>query len=73
MMRDGRIKIMRGRCPKLMNEIKTYAYGADGKIIGGNDHLLDSMRYLIMGLKYAQVKNNLIVPEFNRTSGASIF
>ncbi len=56
MMLDGRLKIFKGRCPKLLNEIRTYAYNSKGDIIDGNDHLLDAMRYMITGLKYAKPK-----------------
>lgn len=56
MMMDGRLKIFKDRCPKLLNELKTYAYNAKGEIKDGNDHLLDAMRYMVMGLSYAQTK-----------------
>lgn len=55
-MMDGRLKIFKGRCPKLLNELKTYAYNSKGQINDGNDHLLDAMRYMVMGLKYARPK-----------------
>lgn len=53
MMQDGRLKIFKGRCPKLLNEMRTYAYDAKGDIRDGNDHLLDAMRYMVSGLRYA--------------------
>jgi phage terminase large subunit len=56
MMLDGKLKIFK-TCHKLLNEIRTYAYDEKGRIIGGNDHLLDAMRYMIGGLNYAHTKN----------------
>lgn len=56
MMLDGKLKIFKSRCPKLLNEIRTYAYDSKGRIVDGNDHLLDAMRYMIMGIGYAETK-----------------
>ena len=73
MMLDGRLKIFKGRCPKLLNEIRTYAYDSKGKIIDGNDHLLDSMRYMVSGLKNAtqnaSALNRFRLPEENSSGG----
>lgn len=52
MMLDGRLKIFK-TCPKLLNEIRGYAYDEQGRFVDGNDHLLDAMRYMVGGLRYA--------------------
>ena len=57
MMKDGRLKIFNNN-HRLLNEIRTYAYNDKGDIIDGNDHLVDSLRYLVSGLSYACTINN---------------
>lgn len=59
MMLDGRLKIFNTN-HKILNEIRTYAYNEKGDIIDGNDHLLDAMRYMISGLKFARTKEYLL-------------
>lgn len=52
----GRIKIFKS-CVNLLNEYRQYCRDENGKIVKEDDHLMDSLRYLIMsGLKYAKVK-----------------
>lgn len=58
MMLDGRLKIF-NTCKKILNEIRTYAYNDKGQIIDGNDHLLDAMRYAIVGLQHADSQVDL--------------
>ena len=58
MMLDGRLKIFK-TCPKILNEIRGYAYDEQGRFIDGNDHLCDAMRYMISGLSYARNEREL--------------
>jgi len=44
----GKIKIV-GSCTNLLSELKTYRRDESGKIVKSNDHLMDALRYLIMG------------------------
>lgn len=57
MMMDGRLKIFRHN-QKLLNEIRTYSYNDKGKINDGNDHLLDAMRYMVMGIENARTRRH---------------
>jgi hypothetical protein len=71
MMRAGRLKIMKGRCPKLVNALKKYAYDTNGKLIDGDDHLPDALRYLVMGLRFAVTKSHNIYAR-RRLSGGGL-
>ena len=74
MMMDGRLKIFKGCCPKLLNEIRTYAYDSKGSIKDGNDHLLDAMRYMVSGLRYARTEQHQYYwNSADSARGASIF
>ncbi|CAK9250939.1 unnamed protein product [Sphagnum jensenii] len=55
MILDGRLKIFK-TCPKILNEIRGYAYDEQGRLIDGNDHLLDAMRYMVGGVGHAKTE-----------------
>lgn len=44
---QGRLKIMEGCCPNLLEELRLYRRDDNGKIIKKNDHLMDALRYLM--------------------------
>jgi len=51
----GRLKVVRGAMDPLLEEYRMYRRDEKGNIVKGNDHLLDSLRYLIMsGLPHAK-------------------
>lgn len=52
---EGRIKIM-DTCPLLLEELRRYHRDENGKVVPRFDDLIDSLRYLITGLKYARTK-----------------
>lgn len=59
-MQNGKLKIFRN-CTKLLTELRMYARDEEGIIKDGNDHLLDSLRYLVMtGLPLATSKPSMI-------------
>lgn len=55
MFSTGELKIFQS-CIELQKEYVTYSRNEDGKIIKKNDHLMDALRYAIMGLNHARVK-----------------
>jgi phage terminase large subunit-like protein len=56
MFSNGTLKIFMS-CIELQKEFCTYTRNADtGKIVKKNDHLIDALRYAVMGLKHARVK-----------------
>jgi len=60
LMETGQLKIF-STCVKTMTELRMYARGEDGKVIKGNDHLMDAMRYAVVsGLPIAQVKSSAL-------------
>ena len=52
---EGKLKIM-SNCSGLIQEYRMYSRDENGKIIKKNDHRLDALRYLVMGLKRAKTK-----------------
>lgn len=62
-MRTGRLKIIQNKCPNLRIESNLYRYPmVDGQIMGtkplaGNDHVMDCIRYLVMGIDRKQIKS----------------
>jgi hypothetical protein len=71
MMMDGRLKIFKDRCPKLLTEIRTYAYTSKGQIADGNDHLLDALRYMVSGLRYGKTQTTN-APSFDLYRGLGV-
>lgn len=55
MFSTGELKIFQS-CIELQKEYVTYSRDENGKIIKKNDHLMDALRYAIMGLNHARVK-----------------
>lgn len=52
---SGRLKVF-STCTNLLAEIRIYRRDEHGRIVKENDHLMDSLRYLIMtGLRFAEV------------------
>lgn len=52
-MRDGRFKIVAGKCPNLMRELPRYEWGKDERPLKVDDHAVDAARYAISGLDVA--------------------
>lgn len=74
LMETGQLKIV-STCVKTMTELRMYARGEDGKVIKGNDHLMDAMRYAVVsGLPIAQVKSSAMnkykIPISGSTGGS---
>ena len=44
-LRSGRFRVMRGRCPHLVEELGVYCRDSNGEIVKDNDHSLDAARY----------------------------
>jgi len=51
---SGKLKIT-SNCTHLLSELKTYRRDDKGKIVKSNDHLMDCLRYAVMGLDRAVV------------------
>ena len=73
MMESGKLKIFRN-LPKTLTELRMYGRDQNGKIIKGNDHLMDAMRYgIVSGLPIARPKqsviNKLKIPVQNNAGG----
>lgn len=49
----GRLKIFR-HCTATLKEYSMYQRDIDGKIVKKNDHLMDAMRYAVMGIRFAK-------------------
>ena len=47
----GRLKIVRGACPNLLDEAESYHRDEQGKIVKSNDDACDATRYLCQGLR----------------------
>lgn len=77
-MQNGKIFIFKN-LNLLLSELRMYARDEKGNITGGNDHLLDCLRYGIMGINDALTKievqgiNNLNKYYFNREEAVSRF
>lgn len=57
-MEDGKFKVF-SSLSKLLTEIRMYARDENGKIIKGNDDLMDAMRYAVVtGIPMARVKTS---------------
>lgn len=50
----GRLKIFR-RCTAVLKEYSMYQRDVEGKIVKKNDHLMDAMRYGVMGQRFAKL------------------
>lgn len=60
LMETGMLKIS-SSCTKTLTELRMYARDENGKIIKGNDHLLDAMRYgVVSGLPIAKAKTSAL-------------
>lgn len=55
MFSAGELKIFQS-CIELQKEYVTYSRDEHGKIVKKNDHLMDALRYAVMGLNHARVK-----------------
>ena len=44
-LKSGKFRVMRGRCPHLIEEFGLYCRDANGEIVKDNDHSLDAARY----------------------------
>jgi len=44
-LKSGKFRVMRGRCPKLVEEFGLYCRDANGEIVKDDDHSLDAARY----------------------------
>lgn len=53
-MTTGRLKIF-SNCFNLLSEIPVYRRDKNGKVVKEHDHFVDSLRYLVMGLRHARV------------------
>ena len=54
-MTEGRLKILE-TCPMLLEELRRYHRDKNGKVVDRFDDLIDAMRYLSTGLKYAKTE-----------------
>ena len=61
---SGKLKVLK-KCRNLQSEFLTYKRDLNGKIIKENDHLLDTLRYLVSDLHRARVK-----PQNNGSQGS---
>lgn len=52
---EGKLKVMR-TCTGLINELRMYNRDDQGRIIKKNDHRVDSLRYMVMGIRHAKTK-----------------
>ena len=50
-LKTGRFRVMRGRCPHLVEEFGLYCRDANGEIVKEDDHSVDPARYLVYSLK----------------------
>lgn len=50
----GRLKIFK-HCVKTKKEYEMYQRDIDGKVIKKNDHFMDALRYMVMGLRFAKL------------------
>lgn len=58
LMETGQLKIF-NTCAKTLRELRMYARDENGKVIKGNDHLMDALRYAIVsGLPIAKAKSS---------------
>lgn len=46
-MQEGRLKVMRGRCPNFMQERRLYRRDEKGRVVKNMDHACDSVRYVM--------------------------
>jgi len=67
---SGRIKFFTTLQHTLI-EYRIYRRNEKGKIVKENDHLMDALRYLVMGLENASIKP-IQVPEINIVIGDSV-
>lgn len=68
-MVSGRLKVFR-TLRNWLSEFRIYRRDEDGKIVKENDHLMDSMRYLIMtGMRHARVAPMLDDEDDYRSGG----
>lgn len=51
----GRLKVF-DTCPQLLEELRKYHRDDNGKVVPEQDDLIDSLRYALVGLKYAKTK-----------------
>jgi hypothetical protein len=65
MLATGRLKFFRS-LSELSKEYVVYRRDQKGRIIKENDHLLDALRYAVMGLKHAKQ------PPISRQGGQSL-
>lgn len=60
LMETGMLKIS-SSCTKTLTELRMYARDENGKVIKGNDHLMDAMRYAVVsGLPIAKPKSSAL-------------
>lgn len=67
-MSTGKLKIFKS-CRALQQELATYRMDETGKIIKENDHILDPLRYICMGIKHARTPNQSSVSSFGQLKG----
>lgn len=61
----GRLKIFK-HCVKTFKEYELYHRDVNGKVVKKNDHFMDALRYMVMGLSYAKhiYQNNNATPAY---------
>lgn len=50
----GRLKIFK-HCVKTFKEYELYQRDVNGKVVKKNDHFMDALRYMVMGLRFAKL------------------
>lgn len=69
MLSQSKLRIFR-TCTGLIQEYRMYNRDERGKIIKKNDHRLDALRYLVMGIKHAKTKP---IPKHNSATSELTF
>jgi phage terminase large subunit-like protein len=67
-MSTGKLKIFKS-CRTLQNELVTYRFDEKGNIIKENDHCVDVLKYLVMGIKHARTSNQSATSSFGSLKG----
>jgi hypothetical protein len=63
----GRLKIFK-HCTKTFKEYEMYQRDVNGKVVKKNDHFMDALRYLVMGLRHAKLIYQNETPTHNYTN-----
>ncbi|MHA2068857.1 MAG: hypothetical protein ACXABY_31225, partial [Candidatus Thorarchaeota archaeon] len=73
LIKDNKFKFFAGKCPNVLDEISTYHYPAPADIkpdqneknpmpVKQNDHAMDALRYVALGISYLDKKKTARAP-----------